>query len=324
MTEETIHQKINQACNLLKRMGLPKEQTNERGALVLLALSRVLTTETWDCSTDRMYTTRQIMDFISSEYGVDYKPNTRETIRRFTLHQFEQARIVERNFDDPTRPTNSPKNNYKITAVMLKILNEYPDGNWEIEVDSYLNQIGSLKEKYAKKIEFNRIPIHLPDGTEVKLSPGEHNELHRDIVHEFTPRFIKGDPELLYIGDTASSRGSEGGKLLHVAESRLVELGIQPMSHSKLPDVVILDRSKNWIYLVEAVTSHGPVSHKRYIELEDLLSNTSCGKIYVTAFPDLARFKKYASEIAWETEVWISEMPDHMIHFNGDKFLGPR
>jgi len=324
MTQTSIQGKIAEACFLLERLGLPKEQTNDRAGLVLLALAKVPISISWKCSTDGMYTTRQIMDFISLEYNVEYKPNTRETIRRFTLHQFEQARIVERNFDDPTRPTNSPKNNYKLTEVMLKILGEYPDGHWEDLVKSYHDEIGSLKERYAKKIEFTRIPVLLPDGTQIKLSPGEHNELHRDIVHEFTPRFIKGDPELLYIGDTASSRGSEGGKLLHLQELRMVELGIPPMSHSKLPDVVILDKSKNWIYLIEAVTSHGPVSHKRYVELEELLVNCSCGRIYVTAFPDLSRFKKYANEIAWETEVWISEMPDHMIHFNGDRFLGPR
>lgn len=317
-------QKISEACELLKELGLPKEQTNDRSALVLLSLAKISPSDSWSNATEHMYTTRHIMDFISEEYNVEYKPNTRETIRRQTLHQFEQAFIVERNADDPSRATNSPKNNYKITPILLRILHQYPHGAWKEAVGLYLEEIGSLKEKYAKRLEFTRIPIRLPNGTEVKLSPGEHNELHRDIVQEFTPRFIKGEPELLYIGDTASSRGSEGGKLLHVAERKLLDLGIEPMSHSKLPDVVIHEKSKNWIYLIEAVTSHGPVSHKRLVELEEVLSSSTCGKIYVTAFPDLARFKKYASDIAWETEVWISEMPDHMIHFNGDRFLGPR
>jgi adenine-specific DNA-methyltransferase len=43
----------------------------------------------------------------------------------------------------------------------------------------------------------------------------------------------------------------------------------------------------------------------------------------VTAFPDRVTFRKFAKDIAWETEVWIADNPDHMIHFNGDKFLGP-
>ncbi|MFS2517149.1 MULTISPECIES: BsuBI/PstI family type II restriction endonuclease [Parabacteroides] len=30
------------------------------------------------------------------------------------------------------------------------------------------------------------------------------------------------------------------------------------------------------------------------------------------------------ADIAWETEVWIAENPGHMIHFNGDRFIGPR
>ena len=28
--------------------------------------------------------------------------------------------------------------------------------------------------------------------------------------------------------------------------------------------------------------------------------------------------------INWDTEVWIAELPEHMIHLNGDQFMGPR
>jgi hypothetical protein len=316
--------KLKEACSLLGILGLPKEQTNDRAGLVLLALARLEEDDSWSQATDRMYTTRQIMDFIDSSYGVSYAPNTRETIRRFTLHQFEQAQLVIRNHDDPARPTNSPKNNYKLSAVALRIMSAYPNGNWRQYVVEYIDNLGSLKDIYEKRLDTERIPVQLFDGKQIKLSPGEHNQLHRDIIEEFTPRFIKGEPKLLYIGDTASSRGREGGKHLHVEKSELESLGIPPMSHGKLPDVVIYEETREWLFLIEAVTSHGPVSPKRHLELENIMKNSTAGRIYVTAFPDLVRFKKYAGEIAWETEVWISEMPDHMIHFNGDRFFGPR
>lgn len=316
--------KVLDACSLLKALGLPKEQTNDRAGLVLLALAQLAEQDPWASATNGMYTTRQIMDFIESAYNVSYAANTRETIRRFTLHQLEQAQLVVRNDDDPSRPTNSPKNNYRLSPVALEIVSAYPAGNWKELVSRYRSEIGSLKEMYEKRLELERIPIKLPDGREIKLSPGEHNQLHKDIIEEFAPRFIKGQPRLMYIGDTASSRGREGGKQLHVASDELVGLGIQPMSHGKLPDVVIYEETKRWLFLIEAVTSHGPVSPKRHYELESIMSSSTVGRVYVTAFPDLQRFKKYASDIAWETEVWISEMPDHMIHFNGDRFLGPR
>ncbi len=88
--------------------------------------------------------------------------------------------------------------------------------------------------------------------------------------------------------------------------------------------MVIYDESKNWLYLIEAVTSHGPMSPKRVVELEKFLKKCKAGKIYVSAFPDFSEFKKHTNNIAWETEVWIMEFPEHMIHFNGDRFLGPR
>ena len=104
----------------------------------------------------------------------------------------------------------------------------------------------------------------------------------------------------------------------------LKNIGIPIDQHSKLPDVVIYDPKRNWLYLIEAVTSHGPVTPKRIVELEDLLKKCTAGKIYVSAFPDFAEFKRHTRNLAWETEVWIMEHPDHRIHFNGDKFIGPR
>ena len=93
--------------------------------------------------------------------------------------------------------------------------------------------------------------------------------------------------------------------------------------HDKLPDVVLYWREKNWLVLVEAVTSHGPVSPKRYAEIEGMLSSCTADRVYITAFLDSKGFRKYAGDIAWETEVWMASDPDHMIHFNGPKFLGP-
>lgn len=85
-----------------------------------------------------------------------------------------------------------------------------------------------------------------------------------------------------------------------------------------------LTTSSRGLFLIEAVTSHGPVSPKRLLELEAFLKDCKVGKVYVTAFPDMAEFKKHSGNIAWETEVWLMEVPDHMIHFNGDRFMGPR
>lgn len=324
MNSELAKKKLDEAREILKEFELPNAQTNERSAWVFLALANIKPDDLWSDAEAPLLQTFVIMQFISDNYGKTYKPNSRETIRRQTLHQFEQARIVDRNRDNPKRPTNSKDNNYSLNEPVLEIIRNYPDGNWRKQLKEFLVKTPSLKELYSKKRSMDKIEVLLPNGEEIKLSPGKHNQLHADIIHEFCPRFIGKGGVVLYIGDTASSRKEEGGKLLHLEEEYLRKLGVPPMSHDKLPDVVIHDTKNNWLFLIEAVTSHGPVSPKRWNELEEVLADSKPGRVYVTAFLDTKEFRKHAADIAWETEVWISNNPDHMIHFNGDKFLGPR
>jgi hypothetical protein len=170
-------------------------------------------------------------------------------------------------------------------------------------------------EMYQRKREFHLIPLTYK-GKEYNLSPGKHNELQVAIVEVFGPRFAP-DAKLLYLGDTAN-------KTLLVDEETFIKLNIPLTTHDKLPDVILYDEKHNWLYLIEAVTSHGPVTPKRRVELNEMLADCPAGLIYVSAFPDFITFRNFLSEIAWETEVWLSELPDHMIHFNGDRFLGPR
>lgn len=181
---------------------------------------------------------------------------------------------------------------------------------------NFIDTVGKLSEVYLKERELIQIPVMFENGELIKLSAGKHNEVQAAIVEQFAPRFTNGGT-LLYLGDTAK-------KDLFVDLIELQHLGIPIDQHSKLPDVVIFDRKRNWLFLIEAVTSHGPVSPKRLLELEDLLKNCNVGKVYVSAFPDMKEFKKHSNNIAWETEVWLMEVPDHMIHFNGDRFMGPR
>ena len=321
-TKKQRAKKLKQSKKILKALGLPKAQYNDRSGWVFLALADIQPEDSWGNAASPLLPTVDIMQFIRKHYKQDYKPNSRETIRRQTLHQFEQARIVDRNRDDPSRPTNSKDNNYSLNDSILAVLREYPAGEWMRKVEEYKQNLTALKALYAKKLDKEKIPITLPDGKRISLSPGKHNQLHADIVHEFCSRFIGKGGRLLYIGDTASSR-NEGGKLMILESEFLESIGVPPMSHDKLPDVVVFDEKRNWLFLIEAVTSHGPVSPKRWVELEEALATCKVGRVYVTAFPSRAEFRKNAADIAWETEVWIADNPDHLIHFNGDRFLGP-
>lgn len=309
--------KLIEAQEILKAIGLPPAQYNEMAALTLLALCQIKENDPWSNSLrSSLGVTNGIMAFVNENYDKSYAPNTRETFRRQVLHQFVQARIVDYNPDIPNLPVNSPRAHYAISNEALEVVKSYKTDKWDKALGGFIKSVGKLSEVYLKERSLNLIPLKLSNGEVLFLSAGKHNEVQAAIVEQFAPRFANGGT-LLYIGDTAK-------KDLFVDEVILKELGIPIDQHSKLPDVIIYDTTRNWLFLIEAVTSHGPVSPKRIVELEELLKDCKVGKVYVTAFPDMAEFKKHSNDIAWETEVWLMEVPDHMIHFNGDRFMGPR
>jgi hypothetical protein len=309
--------KIKEAHLILKELGLPPAQQNQMSALTLLALCGIKKRDEWiNAKRTSLKVTKGIMIFMAEHYKRTYAPNTRETVRRQVLHQFVQAGIADYNPDNPSLPVNSPNAHYAISSAALEVIKTFSSSKWQSSVSKFKEEIGTLTKRYIKERNLKMIQLQLADGTSVKLSPGKHNKVQAAIVNHFAPRFVPGG-FLLYLGDTAK-------KDLVTDSKKLEELGIPITQHSKLPDVVIYDPEKKWLFLIEAVTSHGPISPKRMVELEELLKNCGVGKIYVSAFPDFAEFKRHTNALAWETEVWIVEHPDHMIHFNGDKFLGPR
>lgn len=303
------------AAAILASLGLPRRQQNERSALTLLALADIRPRTPWKKSARPMLRVWDIMAFLRERYGKDYAANSRETIRRQTIHQFEQARIVNRNPDDPTRPTNSGKTVYQLTSEVLPLLQAYGKPSFESELKAFIGRFGSLQEAYRRSRQGLRVPLILPTGVVAYLSPGEHNVLQAAVVEEFGPRFAPG-ARVLYVGDTALKRAV-------YEATELNRVGVPMKEPDKLPDVVLYWAKKGWLFLVEAVTSHGPVSPKRHREIEEMLRACTADRVYVTAFKSMRDFRKYAADIAWETEVWIAEEPDHMIHFNGPNFLGP-
>ncbi len=307
--------KIDQALEILASLGMPKAQQNERSALTFLALVNLHPRGRWKKLERPMIGVTPIMDWCRDTYGKEYAPNTRETFRRQTLHQFRDGGLCLYNPDEPSRPVNSPKACYQISAELFELLTTFGTNKWDKSLQNWLKNIETLSDQYAMEREMQMIPLTLDDNTEVKLSPGKHSQLIHDIVVEFGPRFAPG-AEVIYLGDT-------GAKEDFFKKERLAELGVTVDRKGKLPDVVLYWPKKHWLLLIESVTSHGPVDGKRHGELSTLFNKSKAGLVYVTAFPNRRTLTKYLVDISWETEVWVAEAPTHMIHFNGDRFLGP-
>ena len=308
-------QRVDEALEILVALGLPRGQQNERSALTLLALLDLKPETPWAEATDPLMGITPIMEFCRDYYGREYAPNTRETFRRQTMHQFVDAGLAVPNPDQPDRPVNSPSFCYQIEPTALELLRTYGTAAWSSNLEVYLDSIETLRQRYARKREMHKVPVTLAEGKEIYLTSGEHSALIKAIIDEFAPRFAPGG-HVIYVGDT-------GDKWGYFDEETLRDLDVTVDVHGKMPDVVIYYGKKGWLLLVEAVTSHGPVDAKRRGELEKLFQDARPGLVYVTAFLTRSSMAKYLGDISWETEVWVREAETHLIHFNGERFLGP-
>ena len=308
--------KLETAKTLLTQIGMPIKQQSMICVFTLLAMANVRKDSPWCEASNEWIRIHDIIAFTAECYGVVYAENSRETFRKQALHPFRTAALIE----DNGLATNSPNYRYRLTNEFLKVIQEQTDDDSiasepSMALQIFMSNHESLSEIYASKKRMQKMPVRI-NQQEFTFSPGKHNVLQKAIIEEFAPRFAPNS-ECLYVGDTIQR------DLVKNVE-KLSELGFEITLHDKMPDVVLYREDKDWIYFIESITSVGPMDAKRIVEIEALTKNVSAGKIYISAFLDFSTFKKFSDQLAWETEVWIADMPDHMIHLNGDKFLGPR
>lgn len=303
--------KKDEARTILAAIGMPSAQQSDMCCHTLLALCSIEKEANWSHAKNEWMRIYDIMQFMTNSYSVNYAANTRETVRKQAIHHFRIAAIVE----DNGKPTNSPNYAYRLTDEFLEMIKHYGSPQWDSLFEAFSKNYTSLIEIYASKKKMTKMPVEI-DGKKLTFSTGKHNELQKLILEEFAPRFAHNS-KCLYVGDTTV-------KDLHKDVEMLEQLGFTITLHDKMPDVVLYREDKDWLYFIEAVTSVGPMDAKRILEIEAMTENVAAGKIFVTAFMDFRTFKSFSESLAWETEVWIADLPEHMIHMNGDKFLGPR
>ncbi len=303
--------KIDEARQILSELQVPSKQQADLCCYTLLAMANLKEADSWINATNAWIRIHDVISYTKEIYGVSYAENSRETFRKQAMHHFRNAAFIE----DNGKATNSPNYRYRLTDEMLVLIKAFNTSEWESAKAEFLSAHQSLISLYASKRSMLKMPVKI-NGEDFTFSPGKHNELQKAIIEEFAPRFAPNS-ECLYVGDTIE-------KDLVKNIDRLKNLGFVITLHDKMPDVVLYSEEKNWIYFIESVTSVGPMDPKRIREIEEMTTEVTAGKIYVTAFLDFKTFKQFSESLAWETEVWIADMPDHMIHLNGDKFLGPR
>jgi type II restriction enzyme len=319
---KTIAQRklINETLEFLDLCGLPLDRETPRGwegiAIAFLALGNVNPTNGWSeiqsARTPRFIKTRTVIEYVNAHFREKISPGSYDDIRRRFLLWPTLAGIVVSSVGSAR---NDPSRGWGIADEFADLARQIGKPGWQEAVRKYMAGRATLREEFAQPRDLKAMDVTMSDGSKLILTPGAHNELQKAVVEEFLPRY-GFDATVLYVGDAAN-------KSLYLDEKGLKEINMFSLDHGELPDVVALSKSKGWLYLIEAFHSTGPMSPERVLVLKKLTDCCSLPCIYVTAFSDRDTFKKNSHDIAWETEVWIATEPDHLIHYNGGKFMGP-
>lgn len=275
----------------------------------------------WNKASKSVLGIDEIRAYIKDKFGVTYAPNTRESIRKDAIDYFRLVGVVLKNQDDINRSTNDKNSSYQVEENALNLIRTYGSNNWDQSLKDYLKKSEGIKEKYAEEIDSIYVSVKYPSGEIIKLAPGKHSNLIKNIVEIFVPNYLHSD-NIVFTDDTGKKETESKGKTEALNYLKR-ELGIELDIHGKMPDVIVHIPEKKWLVLIEAFTSVGPIDVKRHNELKNLFTSPNIGLVYVTAFPNRKTMAKSLSEIDWETEVWVADSPTHLVHFNGEKFLGP-
>ena len=310
-----------EALDILASVGIPVNDKTVRAkqmmAVCLLSVAGV--TKAWSeakgLGDGRPLKTREIIAFANKNLGEEISPGSYDDIRRKHLKLMVLADLIVNSGDNPSKATNDPTRGNALHPDFKQLVKTYGTPAWKKNLAAFNKNRPSLAESLLRKRDMARIPVTLPGGGKLELSLGKHNELQKAIIEQFLPLWGNG-AEVLYVGDTSN-------KLLYIERARLKELGFFDLSHDELPDIIAYSKSKKWLYVIEAVHSSGPISELRLMELKILLKGCKAGIVYVTAFLTRKAHAKYADQIAYETEVWTADRPEHLQHLNGPRFMGP-
>lgn len=323
VSKNKIQLLVEQGLIILQDLGVPLESLTERRkekmAKAFLAVAGLKPGMSWSQAKDNddkhQLLSRQIIAFMNAHLGEKIADSSYDDIRRKDLVLPEAASIVLKSAKNPDANTNDGTRGFALNPTAAKAIRKFGTPQWQTSVEQFMSGREALSEELNRKRSLARIPVQINSDVALTFSPGKHNILQKQVIDSFLAIFGFG-ATVLYVGDTAD-------KYLYIDKAKLDEINFFKISHDKLPDVVAFSSEKNWLYLIEAVTTANPITELRRRTLLQLTAGCTADVIFITAFPDRLTYRRFAKDIAWETEVWIAESPEHMIHFNGDKFLGP-
>lgn len=314
---------IQDALIILQSLGVPTaDLTNrrkEKMAKAFLSVGGLSPGMDWteikDNDDQYQLLSRQVIAHMNAHWGENISSGSYDDIRRKDLILPVEAFIILNSAKNRNANTNDGTRGFAINPLAAKTIRMFGTIGWEKSIEEFIQDRPTLAALMRKNRDLARIPIQIKERLTLEFSAGGHNDLQKSIIEKFLPIFGCGSV-VLYVGDTAK-------KDLFLDKDGLEKIVFFELAHDKLPDVIAYSPTKNWLYLIEAVTTANPITELRRSVLRRAAKNCTADLIFITAFPDRNTYRKFSKDIAWETEVWIADAPEHMIHFNGNKFLGP-
>lgn len=294
---------------------LPSDRRREKMAGACLATGQIKTSfkEAKSVMNGSFLKTRDIIEFENTYFGENISSGSYDDIRRKDLKILVEEGLVVNSSSIDQSATNNPNRGYALDAQFANLIKTYGTKKWGEKLSVFLEMRQQVRQELAKKREMEKIPVTLPSGVSLELTMGEHNLLQKKVIEEFLPRWGMG-AKVLYIGDSTD-------KYLFRDDKTLESLHFFPIKHEELPDIVAYSSDNDTLFLIEAVHSSGPMDELRVKRLKKLLADCTANIVFFTTFLNRKMYQKYCLNIAWETEVWIAEVPDHLVHLNGEKFL---
>ncbi|NJN74818.1 MAG: restriction endonuclease [Limnothrix sp. RL_2_0] len=320
---QNVRYLIHSALHILKAVGVPLDDLTprrlERIGMCLLALSSITSVSSWktakSVSSGHILKTRDIIGYLNQYFEEEISSSSYDDIRRKDLIRLVDMGLVIKSANNPNADTNDGTRGYALSNEFANLIQAYETSLWEKYLDEF-----EIDDQYVKDFRGDRdkkkIEVFVDDNVIISLDDGPHNQIQKAVIDDFLA--IYGyHARVLYVGDTSN-------KKIHQYSELMIELGLNLEERGILPDIIAFSDEKQWLYLIEAVHSSNPLNPERCIQLKrNLLNNCPYDVVFVTAFLNKKEFAKWVSQIAWETEVWLADTPEHLIHFNGDKFLGP-
>ena len=319
---DKVKKLIRQALQILCALGIPTDDMTDRQkekmAMAFLAVGDVRALSGWkkikDSNKDYALTTREIISYHNANFEENISSGSYDDIRRKDLAKLILSSIVVKS--KPGANNSNPTRGYRINSEYSRIIKNYGQADWFTQVEVFNKMHPTYQDRISTKRDLPKLTVTTPDGKTIQLKDGEHNAIQKLIIEEFLPRFGHG-AIVLYCGDSDNKYG-----LIHEAD-KLSEIGFTDLKQSILPDVVAYSPEKNWVFLIEAYHTSNPITPQRKLELQQEMGDNADRAVFVTAFENNSVYKNCPEELAWETEVWIATEPEHMIHRNGFRFMGP-